>query len=278
MEENWAKLNLSALVGWAKDTSNNNTSEEKPTASEVLSSQNIQDNTINTSPAPEKKEVPHISLSIPQSPESIQGKPADTSPTPEQKVTPSEELAWPRISFFAMQKKKEETTKRGEEKKAQEAKQNNSVSPLNHEKPAELFNNYTPSFDGRAKKLFRQLREISMQPKTRTSLLIALIVWTIWFISYLFVTHPEKHSFKIYKDSIVEAFQKKPSQEVAKNTTNTDIPSPVETWSTETWSTSLNGNTWASDSTSTPTPSEEETKKKEIEKLRNEKIRAYFSK
>lgn len=175
----------------------------------------------------------------------------------------------PKINFSAMQKTHEEDEQKVLEKKKMTMSET-TPQVVVQEKVPELFGNYEPSFDGRATKFFKRLRELRLKPKTRNSLVFWLIFCTATFIWYLFYFHPDKHSIFIYKTTIVEDVKKITSKKTFPPK-NVDTVQNTSTWLvSESWSESktvTSHNTTSSWSTST-----------QREELRKEKIRKYFSK
>jgi hypothetical protein len=74
-----------------------------------------------------------------------------------------------------MQKSREQDQVEKTKKNLQEVQDKIDTTPIVQEKAPELFNNYKPSFDGRAKKFFDHLKELRLKPRTRTSLISLLI-------------------------------------------------------------------------------------------------------
>ncbi len=202
---------------------------------------------------------------------------AKTDDTPRPSLM--QKIKLPKINFSAMQK----THQEDEQKVADKKKITDSEVPIEmevKEKAPELFSNYKPSFDGRAKKFLQHLKEIRLKPRTRNSLVFWLIFCTIAFIGYLFYFHPDKHSISIYKTTITEDIKilttkKKPlpvenPPDVVVDTTTSSSWVTVETWSTD-----------------VPLPVQVDVKNNDTnswsvstqrEELRKEKIKKYFSK
>lgn len=68
------------------------------------------------------------------------------------------------------------------------------------------FNNYTSHFEKQSKNVFNKIRNFRYTPKTRNGLLVMLIMCTWVVIAGLMMFFPEKHSFTLYKASILEIY------------------------------------------------------------------------
>ena len=68
------------------------------------------------------------------------------------------------------------------------------------------FNNYTSHFEKQSKNVFKKIRNFSYAPKTRSWFLIMLIFLSWFSIIFLMMLFPEKHSFTLYKASILEIY------------------------------------------------------------------------
>ena len=92
------------------------------------------------------------------------------------------------------------------------------------------FQNYESWFKKQSVNVIKRIQNFRYTPKTRTGLLIGLIGISCFIIWSLMLIFPEKHSFSIYKTSILELTTTKTPEDELLTTTNNppplDITSP----------------------------------------------------
>lgn len=197
------------------------------------------------------------------------------------------EIIWWKINFLALQKNRTEEGEKDKQAKL-DIKNNEAPLPVVKEK-VELFWNYKPSFEWRAKKFFDQIRQLRLKARTHIRALTFLCVLTWWIVGWAFYFFPEKHSVDIYKANIMALFSKKntesndiiPEDILPDNLpTNSEVDSNVDNNIVSSWETSLSW-TW----NIIESPKEEVLPIIEIPKteegkkiLRNEALKKYFLK
>jgi hypothetical protein len=285
MSETPGKLNLSALLKQETSSVNPEWAIVKwedliVSTPEAIATSQITDTAVNSlqnqtivTPAPTNLEIqqiesPSVHISVPTE---VLG--ASIQETP-QIQTPS---IGNQVNFLAMKQVRTE-----EDEKKQEALKNSQNSTLNTiiEVPVakELFWNYTPSFEWRAKKFFNQLREFRLKARTHIRILLWLCGLTFFVVWSAFYFFPEKHSLSIYKTSVLWVFTKNEVPIIKNDDIIPDtIPDIIP------WTNSLSWSSENTEATKDPeiivTPIIEAPKSEEWkEVLRREAIKKYFSK
>lgn len=118
------------------------------------------------------------------------------------------------------------------------------------------FANYTSYFEKQSKTVFKKIQNFRYAPKTRTWLLLSLVVFTCLLIGGLMILFPEKHSLQLYKASILDIYNNGAITNVRQDdvTVSTDIPdfdsdNDDDTWEDEAEEENSSGNTgsWLED-------------------------------
>ena len=207
-EETTPKLNLSALL--KKETENESLEWRNPElpievlpSQEKIENEETDINILNPNVFPEKK----VAINIPES----KKEENNIMITAGSDINPDESLQWEiiwwKINFLALQKTRNEQWEKDKQNKI--VQKDNDIPKAEKEEKVELFWNYKPSFEWRAKKFFNQLREFRLKARTHIRALMALCVITWWIVGWAFYFFPEKHSLAIYKANILWVWDKK---------------------------------------------------------------------
>jgi len=114
------------------------------------------------------------------------------------------------INKYVEDKKEIQDQKQKDNVKQQESTENNekSIEDAKKESDSEVhFSNYTSYFDKQSKNVFKRIQKFRYAPQTRSGLLVMLILFTWVAIASLMIFFPEKHSFTLYKASILEIYE-----------------------------------------------------------------------
>lgn len=164
------------------------------------------------------------------------------------------------INKYVADKKEDRAAEKAQEKqeninaaKKEEKKEEDSKSDIH-------FDNYTSHFEKQSKNVFKRIRNFRYTPKTRTGLILSLIVFTCMIVGGLMVLFPQNHSISVYKTSILEIYDQSTYTKWRWNTNQT--PDNLETW----WDTN------DTDVPNTPPPWEEPQieEEQEIEEVKTE--------
>lgn len=118
------------------------------------------------------------------------------------------------------------------EKKENDQQQKAEIIPV---KESIKFDNYESWFKKQSGNLIKKIQNFRYTPKTRVGLLIALVTLSVSTIASLMIFVPEKHSFEVYKASILDIVKKDPTlpshSTDGANITPTNVTPVIEdTW------------------------------------------------
>ena len=68
------------------------------------------------------------------------------------------------------------------------------------------FTNYKSKFKDESENIIKRIRRFRYAPKTRLSFVMSIIVMTAVWISSMMVLFPDKHSFEIYRSSLLDIY------------------------------------------------------------------------
>lgn len=118
------------------------------------------------------------------------------------------------------------------EKKENEQQEKVEIAPV---KESIKFDNYESWFKKQSGNLIKKIQNFRYTPKTRVGLLIALIALCVSTIASLMIFVPEKHSFEVYKASILDMVQNEPALPSPPPDVTNIIPTNTPLIGEDTW-------------------------------------------
>lgn len=256
------KLNLRALGKPTPSASSVEVAKSKETSNTAPASMSVKKENpspkLQTETLPGKKEVNHQSpdSDIQKITASVEDSPIKKEKTTIISDTTAVKKEGNKISFSDL--KKPEVTK--EVKKVQELKKEekseseasydallktetdseNNAADIKKEKEKDAeknvhFHNYESSFEKQTWHVIKKLQNFKYAPKTRVWFLLILITLTAFTLGTLMLVFPEKHSYEIYKASIIELYSGEKGDKVQNTSTNKQLTqspeTPENTWS-----------------------------------------------
>lgn len=177
---------------------------------------------------------------------------------------PQKKKFWIKFPAFLSKKKQ----KIQEDSKTSETQE--MIVKKDDSQPKEIhFNNYESSFKKSSNNVLKRIQNFKYAPKTRVGLLLTLVSFTALLIVWLMILFPEKHSFAIYKASLLDIVgnSQENSEPINPEDVTEQIPPPNNPELTDNPISEDTGNTSLPSDTGSGTLDEEDIR------LRNEKIK-----
>ncbi len=158
-----------------------------------------------------------------------------------------------------------------EDQKWDEEQEDTEENPANKSDSAKkeiTFQNYESKFETTSKHLSKHVRKFHYKPKTRWWLILSLLALTAFWVSMLMIFFPEKHSFHVYKASIIEIYEKNTDSKketIVNNTQNTSIPT-----------TKKDENEWKNNNTPQEKDTSEALSEIQKEEVRRERLKQHL--
>lgn len=128
----------------------------------------------------------------------------DNNQVPEEEKKKSWKLSFSAIAWNREEKKKddEKNTEKSEEKKVWKNKSEEEKVEKKQEEEIK-FTNYKSNFKDESENILKRLQRFKYTPKTRVGFVVTMVMITTLSIWSLMIFFPEKHSFEIYRSSLL---------------------------------------------------------------------------